>query len=145
MADRVQSRDPLVVDIENMERLWNDAILRRDVDSAASMLAPEFRLVIGVEGQSLQVVPRELWLAVLPRYVIHGHEITDMHAGYSERSCRRDTRHHLQPREPLNDRDISGTCITDIWVLRNEKWLSRTPFVASGRRLGYKVGISGNR
>ena len=29
MAEIAQSRDALVVDIENMERLWNDAILRR--------------------------------------------------------------------------------------------------------------------
>ena len=79
MADIAQSRDALVVDIENMERLWNDAILRRDVDSAASFQASEFRLVIGVEGQSLQVIPKELWLSALPRYVIHDHEITDMH------------------------------------------------------------------
>jgi hypothetical protein len=73
----------MVADIENMERLWNDAILRRDAESAAGIMAPEYKLIIGVEGQPLQVIPRELWLTVLPRYVIHGHEITDIHVSVS--------------------------------------------------------------
>src|SRR5271168_1625074 len=123
MADIAQSRDAKVLDIENTERLWNDAILRRNVDSAASFLAPEYKLVIGVEGQSLQVIPRELWLSVLPRYVIHGHRITDMHVSiWNDLAVV--TLAITQDAEPLNERDISGDfLITDIWVLRNEKWL----------------------
>jgi len=123
MADMAQSRDAKVLDIENTERLWNDAILRRNVDSAASFLAPEYKLVIGVEGQSLQVIPRELWLSVLPRYVIHGHRITDMHVSiWNDLAVV--TLAITQDAEPLNERDISGDfLITDIWVLRNEKWL----------------------
>ena len=123
MSDIAQSRDAMVAAIENVERLWNDAILRRDVDSAASFLAPEFKLVIGVEGQSLQVILRELWLLALPRYVIHGHEITDMHVSvWSNLAV--STLAITQAAEPLNGRDISGNfLITDIWVLQNEKWL----------------------
>jgi hypothetical protein len=34
MEDLAQSGDAMVAAIEKMERLWNDAILRRDVDSA---------------------------------------------------------------------------------------------------------------
>lgn len=113
----------MVVDIENMERLWNDAILRRDVDSAAGFLAPEYKLVIGVEDQPLQVIPRELWLSVLPRYVIHRHEITDMHVSIWD-DLAVVTLAITQAAEPLNDRDISGNfLITDVWVLRNEKWV----------------------
>ena len=123
MADIAQSRDAMAVDIEKMERLWNDAILRRDVDSAASILAPEYKLVIGVEGQPLQVISRELWLSVLPRYVIHSHDITDMHVSIWDNLAVA-TLAITQAAEPLNDRDISGNfLITDIWVLRNEKWL----------------------
>lgn len=123
MADIAQSRDARVLDIEKMERLWNDAILRRDVDSAAGFLAPEYKLVIGVEGQSLQLIPRALWLSVLPRYVIHGHEITDMHVSiWNDLAVV--TLAITQAAEPLNDRDISGNfLITDIWVLRNDMWL----------------------
>jgi hypothetical protein len=119
MADIAQSRDA----ITNMERLWNDAILRRDLDSAASFMEPEFKLVIGVEGQSLQVIPRELWLSALPRYVIHGHEITDVHVSiWNDLAVA--TLAITQAAEPQNGRDISGNfLITDIWVLRNEKWL----------------------
>ena len=47
MADISQSRDATVVDIEKMERLWNDAILRRDVDSAASILAQNTNWSLG--------------------------------------------------------------------------------------------------
>lgn len=123
MADIAQSKDAMVVDIENMERLWNDAILRRDVDSAAGFLAPEYKLVIGVEDQPLQVIPRELWLSVLPRYVIHRHEITDMHVSIWD-DLAVVTLAITQAAEPLNDRDISGNfLITDVWVLRNEKWV----------------------
>ena len=123
MEDMAQQKDARVVAIEKMERLWNDAILRRDVDSAADFLAPEYRLVIGVEGQSLQVIPRELWLSALPRYVIHGHEITDMHVSvWNDLAVA--TLAITQAAEPLNGRDISGNfLITDIWVLRNGKWL----------------------
>ena len=123
MASSAQPRDAMVADIENVERLWNDTILRRDLDSAASFLAPEYKLVIGVEGQSLQVIPRELWLSVLPRYVIHSHEITNMHVSiWNDLAVA--TLAITQDAEPLNDRDISGNfLITDIWVLRNKKWL----------------------
>ena len=123
MANREQSRDAIVADIEKTERFWNEAILKRDVESAASFLAPEFKLVIGVEGQSLQLIPKELWLSVLPRYVIHSHEITDMHVTiWNDLAVT--ALAITQAAEPLNDRDISGNfLITDIWVLRNEKWL----------------------
>ena len=112
----------MVVDIKNSERLWNAAILRRDVDSAAEFMAPEFRLVIGVEGQSLQVVSRELWLSALPRYVIHNHEIADMHVSvWNDLAV--SALAITQNAEPLNDRDSSGNfLITDIWILRNDKW-----------------------
>lgn len=77
----------------------------------------------GVEGQFLQVISRELWLSVLPRYVIHSHEITDMRVSIWD-DLAVVTLAITQAAEPLNDRDISGNfLITDIWVLRNEKWL----------------------
>lgn len=122
MAEETQSTDIRIDDIETMERLWNDAILRRDVDSAASFQAPEYRLVIGVEGQPLQVVRRELWLSVLPRYVIREHKITDMHVSIWN-GVAVATLAITQDAEPLNGRDISGKfLITDIWVLRDGKW-----------------------
>lgn len=123
MAEEAQPRDERVVDVEKMERFWNDAILKRDVDIAARFQAPEFQLVIGVEGQPLQVVTRELWLSALPRYVIHEHQITDMHVSiWNDLAVA--TLAITQNAEPLNGRDISGNfLITDIWVQRDEKWL----------------------
>ena len=122
MADVAKSKDAVVVDIKDSERLWNAAILRRNVDDAAEFMASEFRLVIGVEGQSLQVVSRELWLSALPRYVIHNHEITDMHISVWD-NLAVSTLTITQNAEPLNDREISGNfLITDIWILRNGKW-----------------------
>jgi hypothetical protein len=78
MTDMSKSTEEMVAKIEDMERLWNDANLRRDVDFATNLLAPEFKLIIGVEGKSLQVLPRERWLSVLPHHVIQSYEITDM-------------------------------------------------------------------
>lgn len=69
------------------------------------------------------MIPRELWLSVLPRYVIRGHEITDMHVSvWNDFAIV--TLAMTQAAEPLNERDISGNfLITDVWVLRNGKWL----------------------
>ncbi|WP_348264047.1 nuclear transport factor 2 family protein [Telmatobacter sp. DSM 110680] len=123
MEGKDQSANAMVATINNMERQWNDAILRRDVASAASFQAPEFKLVVGAEGQPLQVIPRELWLSVLPRYVIHRHEITDVHVSiWNDVAVA--TLALTQKAEPLNHRDISGNfLITDIWVRRDENWL----------------------
>ena len=123
MEDKAQSRDAMLATIESMERDWNDAILTRDVASAASFQASEFKLIVGAEGQPLQVIPKELWLSVLPRYVIHRHEITDMHVSiWNDVAVA--TLAITQEAEPLNGRDISGNfLLTDIWVRRNESWL----------------------
>ena len=123
MAEAARSKDAMAEDIENIERLWNAAILRRDVDNAAGFQAPEYKLIIGVEGQSLQVVSRELWLSALPRYVIHRHEITDMHVSvWNDLAVA--TLAITQDAEPQNGRDISGNfLITDTWVFREGKWL----------------------
>ena len=69
------------------------------------------------------MIPKELWLSTLPRYVIHDHEITDMHVSiWNDLAVV--TLAITQAAEPLNGRDISGNfLITDIWVFRNEKWL----------------------
>ena len=50
-------------------------------------------------------------------------EITDMHVSiWNDLAVV--TLAITQAAEPLNERDISGDfLITDIWVLRNEKWL----------------------
>jgi hypothetical protein len=123
IADIAQSRDAKVLDIKNVERLWNDAILTRNIDSAASFLAPEYRLVIGVEGQSLQVIAREVWLSALPRYVIRQHKISDTHVSIWN-DVAVVTLAITQAAEPLNGRDINGDfLITDVWVFRDEKWL----------------------
>jgi hypothetical protein len=123
MEDRATSRDAMIAIIDTRERQWHDAILRRDVAAAGSFQAPEFKLVVGAEGQPLQVIPRELWLSVLPRYIIHGHEITDIHVSiWNDVAVA--TLAVTQKAEPLNDRDISGNfLLTDIWVRRDETWL----------------------
>jgi hypothetical protein len=123
LTDMPKSTEEMVAEIEDMERVWNEANLRRDVDFATNLLAPEFKLIIGVEGKSFQVLPREQWLSVLPHYVIQSYEITDMRVSIwndlavAALAIR-------QAAEPLNGRDITGNfLITDIWVLRNNKWL----------------------
>ena len=123
MKDGVRSKEAVVAEIENLEGQWNDAILRRDVAAAASLQADEYKLIIGAEGQPLQVIPRELWLSVLPRYVIQRHEVSDMHVSVWD-DVAVATLAITQVAEPLNGRDISGNfLITDTWVRRDEKWL----------------------
>ena len=70
-------------DVEHAERKWNAAILSRNHEIAAQHLAPEYRLIIGIEDQPLLVMPREDWLAQLPNYRIHRQQLHDMHVSFS--------------------------------------------------------------
>lgn len=110
-------------EVEQAERSWNAAILKRDHDAAAQHMAPEYRLIIGIEDQPLRVFPREEWLAQLPNYLIHSHAIHDLHvSAFGEVAVA--TLNYSQVAEPFQGRDISGKfLISDIWVRRDGRWL----------------------
>jgi ketosteroid isomerase-like protein len=109
--------------VREAEQQWNAAILRRDVDAAKQFMAPEYQLLVGMEGRSLARFPLDVWLAALPNYVIHRQAIHDMNVSlWGDVAVA--TLAYSQDAEPWNGRDISGNfMITDVWVFRNGRWL----------------------
>jgi ketosteroid isomerase-like protein len=109
--------------VREAEQQWNAAILRRDVDAAKAFMAPEYQLLVGMEGRTLARFPLDVWLATLPNYVIHRQAIHDLHVSlWGDVAVA--TLAYSQDAEPWNGRDISGNfLITDVWVFRNGRWL----------------------
>lgn len=104
------------------EDRWLETILARDAKSAEAILHPDYRLIVGIEGQPLRVIPRQEWLALLPDYRITAHAITDRHV-----SIYGDVAVVIllwsQTAIVPGDRDISGNfLITDVWHNSPEGW-----------------------
>ena len=65
-------------EIVELEKKWNDAIQRQDMAQMGQFLPDGYFLAVGVQGQPLQIVPRESWLENLKFYKIHTHSIDEM-------------------------------------------------------------------
>ncbi|HEY3705625.1 MAG TPA: nuclear transport factor 2 family protein [Terracidiphilus sp.] len=109
--------------VRDAEQGWNAAILRRDVAAAREFMAPEYQLLVGIEGRNLARYPLALWLAALPNYVIHSHTTHDMNISvWGDVAVA--TLAHWQDAEAWDGRDISGNfMLTDVWVFRDGRWL----------------------
>ena len=109
--------------VREAEQQWNAAILRRDADAASQFMAPEYQLLVGIEGRDLSRFPLQVWLNALPNYVIHRQIIHDMNVSlWGDVAVA--TLAYSQDAEPWNGRDISGNfMITDVWVFRDGRWL----------------------
>jgi hypothetical protein len=104
------------------EKVWREAILARDISTAERILHPDYRLIIGIEGQRLRVVGRAEWLALLPHYEITEHAVTD-EMGHIYGEVAVVTMLWSQTAKAPGDRDISGHFfITDIWHNSLEGW-----------------------
>jgi ketosteroid isomerase-like protein len=108
--------------LREAEDRWLKALLARDTAAADDILHPDYRLIIGIEGQPLRVMPRQQWLALLPDYRITGHSITDRRL-----SLYGDTAVVVmlwsQTATAPGDRDISGNfLLTDIWQNTPDGW-----------------------
>jgi len=104
------------------EDRWLQAILARDANAAEAILHPEFRLIIGIEGHPLRIMPRAQWLAVLPDYRITDCSVTDRHVSvYGDIAVV--ILLWSQTATVPGDRDISGHfLITDIWHNSPQGW-----------------------
>jgi ketosteroid isomerase-like protein len=108
--------------LREAEDRWLKALLARDTAAADDILHPDYRLIIGIEGQPLRVMSRQQWLALLPDYRITGHSITDRRV-----SLYGDTAVVVmlwsQTATAPGDRDISGNFfLTDIWQNTPDGW-----------------------
>jgi hypothetical protein len=104
------------------EDRWLQAILARDANAAEAILHPEFRLIIGIEGHPLRIMPRAQWLAVLPDYRITDCSVTDRQVSvYGDIAVV--ILLWSQTATVPGDRDISGHfLITDIWHNSPQDW-----------------------
>ena len=104
------------------EYRWLQAILARDANAAETILHPDFRLIIGIEGHPLRIMPRAQWLAVLPDYRITDCSVTDRQVSvYGDIAVV--ILLWSQTATVPGDRDISGHfLITDIWHNSLQDW-----------------------
>lgn len=104
------------------EDRWLEAILARDAKAAEAILHPDYRLIIGIEGHPLRIMPRAQWLAVLPDYRITNCSITDRQVSvYGDIAVV--ILLWSQTATVPGDRDISGHfLITDIWHNSPQGW-----------------------
>jgi ketosteroid isomerase-like protein len=104
------------------EDRWLQAILARDANAAETILHPDFRLIIGIEGHPLRIMPRAQWLAVLPDYRITDCSVTDRQVSvYGDIAVV--ILLWSQTATVPGDRDISGHfLITDIWHNSPQDW-----------------------
>jgi ketosteroid isomerase-like protein len=104
------------------EEHWLQAILARDLVASDAILHPDYRLIIGIEGQPLRVMPRQQWLELLPNYRITEHAITDRRVTvYGDTAVV--VMLWSQTATAPGDRDISGNfLLTDIWQNTPDGW-----------------------
>jgi Domain of unknown function (DUF4440) len=104
------------------EDRWLEAILARDMNAAEAILHPDHRLIIGIEGHPLRIMPRAQWLAILPDYRITNCSITDRQVSiYGDIAVV--ILLWSQTATVPGDRDISGHfLITDIWHNSPQGW-----------------------
>jgi ketosteroid isomerase-like protein len=104
------------------EERWLQAVLARDPVAADAILHSDYRLIVGIEGQPLRVIPRQEWLALLPDYRITEHAITDRRVTvYGDTAVV--VMLWSQAATAPGDRDISGNfLLTDIWHNTPDGW-----------------------
>lgn len=61
---------PVEANIADLERRWTAAFQRKDIAAMQRFLADGYALIIAVEGERLQLVPRNAWFDSLEDYEI---------------------------------------------------------------------------
>ncbi len=109
--------------IVELEKKWNKAIQSQDVAQMGQFIADSYFLAVGVEGQPLQIVPRDRWLENLKFYKIHSYSIDDIKVhvyGDTAVVLMLYTQKATVGRTP---RDLSAQFVlTDIWLKRKDGW-----------------------
>lgn len=108
--------------IRAREAEWNAAIRRRDVSAMDQYLAESFCVVIAIEGEPLQVVPRKQWLETLKVYLLDFQAIDDTRISvYGDTDLA--ILAYRQIGGTPGNRDISGNfLLTDVWVNTSNGW-----------------------
>ncbi len=104
-----------------LEREWAASIKRQDVAEMEHFLADDYFLAIGVQGEKLQIVPRDTWLETLKVYETESFDIEDMHVHvYGDVAI---VLMQATQKATVRGQDRSGNFVlTDVWRRQNASW-----------------------
>ncbi len=112
---------PVEAQIANLERGWTAAFALKDIAAMQRFLADGYALIIAVEGERLQVVPRNAWFDSLEDYQIDEATIDQIYVrAYGDVAV---AVMLWRQRASLHGADRSAQfTLTDIWVKQANGW-----------------------
>ncbi len=109
-------------EILELEKSFADAIKSQDTGQTKNYLSDKYFLAIGVQGMSLQIVPRDRWLSTLKAYVTTAFSIDDIKVNVYGKTAVATLLFTQQAK--VRGQDRSGQfMLTDIWVKGTKGWM----------------------
>ena len=108
-------------EILELERQWATAIQHQDTAAMSRFLTDSYVLAIAVQGQPLQLVPRDAWLSALKDYQTESFHVDDSRVHvYGATAV---VYMLFTQKASVRGQDRSGQfAITDIWVKQAASW-----------------------
>jgi ketosteroid isomerase-like protein len=112
---------PVEAQIADLERRWTAAFQHKDVTEMQRYLADGYALIIAVQGERLQIVPRNAWFESLEDYEITEAGIDQIYVRmYGEVAV---VSMLWRQKASLHGADRSAQfALTDIWVKQANGW-----------------------
>ena len=112
---------PVEAHIADLERRWTAAFQRKDVAEMQRFLADGYALIIAVQGERLQIVPRNAWFESLEDYQIEDAAIDQIYVrAYGDVAV---AVMLWRQKASLRGADRSAQfTLTDIWVKQANGW-----------------------
>jgi hypothetical protein len=106
-------------DLDTATREFQRCIEQRNQVAAADVLDQDYALVLVQPARV--VVPREVWLATLPGYIVHSYDVQERVVDI-DGDCAA-VLHRADMRATVNGAERSGLfSVSDIWRLRDGQW-----------------------
>ena len=113
---------PVEAQIADLERRWTAAFQHKDVTEMQRYLADGYALIIAVQGERLQIVPRNAWFESLEDYAIEEAAIDQIYISVYGDVAVVDML--WRQKASLRGADRSAQFnLTDIWVKQDDDWL----------------------
>lgn len=106
-------------DLSHRMAAFQRCIEERDVRAAEDVLDPSYALVLVQPARA--VMPRDMWIKVLPEYIVHSYEIHEQIVDV-DGDCAASL-HRATMQATMQGNDRSGVfVISDIWRRRDGVW-----------------------
>jgi Domain of unknown function (DUF4440) len=106
-------------DLDTATREFQRCIEQRNQVAAADVLDQDYALVLVQPARV--VLPREVWLATLPGYIVHSYDVQERVVDI-DGDCAA-VLHRADMRATVNGAERSGLfSVSDIWRLRDGQW-----------------------